>query len=101
MVVTSFVSNTYHAMVHYEGGEGGCISAQVDSRPSDAINLALRSGTPVYVSNKVCSSVSAEAVIAPYVCQITHCFIASYAVFLRWTFYHVIVILTCLVEMVF
>lgn len=53
VVVTTFVSNTYHAMVHYEGGDGGCISAQVDSRPSDAINLALRTGTPVYVSNEV------------------------------------------------
>lgn len=61
MVVTSFVSNTYHALVHFEGGDGGGISAQVDSRPSDAINLALRSGAPVYVSNKVCSNVDGGA----------------------------------------
>jgi len=66
VVVTTFVSNTYHAMVHYEGGDGGCISAQVDSRPSDAINLALRTGTPVYVSNEVCLSVNAEAVNTLY-----------------------------------
>ena len=53
MVVTAFVSNTFHALVHYEGRAPGSPPIAVDARPSDAINLALRCGAPVYVAKAV------------------------------------------------
>ena len=53
--VTAFINNTYHSLVHYEGRGPGVPGAAVDARPSDAINLALRFGAPVYVAKKVCA----------------------------------------------
>ena len=53
VVVTAFENNTYHAMVHYVGIDCADVTVQVDARPSDALNLALRSGASVYVSKKV------------------------------------------------
>ena len=60
-MVSAFINNTYHALVHYEGRDlgvapvavGGIGYRAVDARPSDAINLALRMGAPVYVAKKV------------------------------------------------
>ena len=49
--VTALINNTYHAQVHYSR-EGSTDDLVVDSRPSDALNLAVRFGAPVYV-NKV------------------------------------------------
>ena len=53
------VGNTYHARVHYApspamraaGATGG--EVDVDARPSDAINLAVRFKAPLYVSKEV------------------------------------------------
>ncbi len=43
-------NNTYYALLHLER-EGECI--QIDSRPSDAIAIALRSGAPIFVLDEV------------------------------------------------
>ena len=53
------VGNTYHARVHYApspamraaGATGG--EVDVDARPSDAINLAVRFKAPLYISKEV------------------------------------------------
>jgi bifunctional DNase/RNase len=44
---------TYYASVEVEGGGK---AAQVDARPSDAINLVLRAGAPLYVDDAVLQS---------------------------------------------
>jgi uncharacterized protein len=43
--------NTFYAALIVQGPDGGTLT--VDSRPSDAIALALRTGSPVYVSKRV------------------------------------------------
>jgi bifunctional DNase/RNase len=50
VVVTDLKENTYYARVHllYEDSE-----YSIDARPSDAIALALRSKTPVFVNDDV------------------------------------------------
>ena len=42
--------NTYYALLHLDQN-GTCL--QIDSRPSDAIAIALRSGAPIYVLDTV------------------------------------------------
>ncbi|KAI7842678.1 hypothetical protein COHA_003609 [Chlorella ohadii] len=65
--ITALVGNTYHARVHYgrarsapsalsgDGAAGGGLPAEidVDARPSDAVNLAVRFGAPIYVNKEV------------------------------------------------
>lgn len=64
MRVTDIIANTYYARVHVAraGGEG---EVDVDARPSDAINLAVRFGAPVYIAKKIagwwCSLLQAMA----------------------------------------
>ncbi len=50
--VTAFINNTYHSLVQYESRAPGAPLVAVDSRPSDAINLAMRFGAPIYVHKK-------------------------------------------------
>jgi hypothetical protein len=48
--VTDLRDNTYFAIIHLEkGGE----VIEVDSRPSDAIAVALRTKSPIFVDEKV------------------------------------------------
>jgi bifunctional DNase/RNase len=50
IVVTELRDNTYYAAIHLEqGGQ----QLQVDARPSDAIALALRSESPIFVNPEV------------------------------------------------
>lgn len=42
--------NTYYALIHLRTGER---ESAVDARPSDAIALALRTKSPIYVADKV------------------------------------------------
>jgi len=52
VIVTDLKDNTFYAiieLVHQESGE----KVQIDSRPSDAIALALRMNSPIYVDQKV------------------------------------------------
>ncbi len=55
MRVTALVGNTYHARVHMStSGKDACTNeVDIDARPSDAINLAVRFNAPVYVNKQV------------------------------------------------
>ncbi len=54
MCVTALVNRTYHARVHYAGASGNAAGEMdIDARPSDAINLGLRFGAPIYVARSV------------------------------------------------
>ena len=63
MRVTDIIANTYYARVHVArpaGSDGApAHDADVDGRPSDAINLAVRFGAPVYVHRKIVESAAA------------------------------------------
>lgn len=48
--VTDLRDNTYFALIHLNAGDR---ALAVDSRPSDAIALALRTGSPILVETKV------------------------------------------------
>jgi uncharacterized protein len=48
VVISKLVGNTYHARVHIESADGQQ-TYDVDARPSDAVNLAVRFGAPIYV----------------------------------------------------
>ncbi len=50
VVVTDVKSSTYYATIHLAVGEA---ERTVDSRPSDAIALALRAKSPIYVTQDV------------------------------------------------
>jgi bifunctional DNase/RNase len=50
VVVTELKENTFYALIHVKTG-GQTIT--VDARPSDAIALALRTGSPIYVEEAV------------------------------------------------
>jgi bifunctional DNase/RNase len=49
--ITELRENTYFARVELKTREGGAL--QIDSRPSDAIALALRTKSPIYVAKAV------------------------------------------------
>jgi len=48
--VTDLKDNVYYATIHLTGGDG---PFKMDSRPSDAIALALRTGAPIFVESEV------------------------------------------------
>lgn len=48
--VTDLKDNTYYAAIHLQAGDKTLI---IDSRPSDAISLALRTQSPIFVAKKV------------------------------------------------
>jgi len=50
IVVTELKDNTFYATIHINTKEG---DIEIDSRPSDAIAVALRMGTPIYVNEEV------------------------------------------------
>lgn len=49
-VITEVKSNTYYARIHLATAQG---EDTVDSRPSDAIALALRTNSPIFVTQEV------------------------------------------------
>ena len=51
VVVTELRDNTFFAVIEMRNGEGEAV--MLDARPSDAIALALRSDSPIYVSEEV------------------------------------------------
>src|SRR5579875_84089 len=51
VAVTELRDNTYYALIEIKTQDGKTI--YVDSRPSDAISLALRTKSPIYVAKKV------------------------------------------------
>jgi hypothetical protein len=48
--VTDLKDNTYYAAIHLQAGDK---ILTIDSRPSDAISLALRTQSPIFVAKKV------------------------------------------------
>lgn len=52
VVVTDIVENTYYSSLHITDPDGGNLRL-VDSRPSDAVAIAVRFGCPIYISEKV------------------------------------------------
>jgi len=51
IVVDNLVENTFYATIYLSTHEGQ--EVQIDSRPSDAIALALRTNAPIYVKQEV------------------------------------------------
>ena len=51
VIITDLVDNTFFAKIFFERSDAE--KYQIDSRPSDAIAMALRFGAPVYVSKLV------------------------------------------------
>jgi len=54
--ISDLRDNTYYAVIHLRVGD---TARTIDSRPSDAISLALRSKSPIYVARKVIEASSA------------------------------------------
>ncbi|HAK88732.1 MAG TPA: hypothetical protein DHV16_03960 [Nitrospiraceae bacterium] len=50
IVITEIVDNTYYAAIH---GSDGKKDVNVDSRPSDAVAVALRASAPIFVEESV------------------------------------------------
>ena len=50
IVVTELKDNTFYALIHLDTKQG---AVEIDSRPSDAIAVALRVGIPIYVAEEV------------------------------------------------
>ncbi len=50
IVITELKDNTFYATIHITTKQG---ETEIDSRPSDAIAVALRVGTPIYVADEV------------------------------------------------
>jgi len=50
IVVTELRENTFYALIHLRHGED---RVTIDSRPSDAIALALRTDSPIFVTEEV------------------------------------------------
>jgi hypothetical protein len=50
VVITDLKENTFYALIHFEHPTG---PLSVDSRPSDAIALALRTSSPIFVESDV------------------------------------------------
>lgn len=50
VVVTEIINNTYYAMIYVD--KGG-VEISIDSRPSDAIAVAIRMNSPIFVEEKV------------------------------------------------
>jgi uncharacterized protein len=54
--ITELRENTYYARIEVKTREGAAVS--IDSRPSDAISIALRTKSPIYVAKAVLESSS-------------------------------------------
>lgn len=50
IVVTDIVDNTYYAVIYVDNGRG---EIPIDSRPSDAIAVAIRTSSPIFVEESV------------------------------------------------
>jgi len=50
IVITEMVDNTYYALIHIDTGAS---EVAIDSRPSDAVGVALRINSPIYVAEEM------------------------------------------------
>jgi len=58
VVVTHVTDGTFHARLYLEMADGG--EAEIDSRTSDAIAVAVRSGSTIYVDERVLDEAGVE-----------------------------------------
>lgn len=58
VIITEIKNNTYYALIYVESG-GSLLS--IDSRPSDAIALALRTHVPIYTTDEVLKQKSGDS----------------------------------------
>jgi bifunctional DNase/RNase len=58
VVVTHVIEGTFHARVYVETSGGD--ETEVDSRTSDAIGVAVRTGSPIYVDERVLDEAGVE-----------------------------------------
>jgi uncharacterized protein len=58
IVVTHVIEGTFHARLYLETGTGD--EAEIDSRTSDAIAVAVRTGSPIYVDQRVLDEAGVE-----------------------------------------
>jgi uncharacterized protein len=60
--VTQLLGNTYFARIHYTKGgvrkDSTYEEIDVDARPSDAINLAVRCRAPIYIAKEIAAKVA-------------------------------------------
>jgi len=57
IVVTEITDNTYYALIYLNDGKKETL---VDSRPSDAVAVALRAGAPIFVEDSIMATRSAD-----------------------------------------
>lgn len=57
VVITEILDNTYYAILYVNDGKK---EVPVDSRPSDAVAIALRMNTPIFVEEKILEKRSAD-----------------------------------------
>jgi hypothetical protein len=57
IVVSEIIDNTYFALIYLNDGKKETL---IDSRPSDAVAVALRANVPIYVDNSVMGTRSAD-----------------------------------------
>ncbi len=57
VVITDLKDNTFYAVIHLVSGKGKII---IDSRPSDAIAIAVRLKSPVFISTKLAGKMADE-----------------------------------------
>jgi bifunctional DNase/RNase len=57
IVVTEITDNTYYALIYLNDGKKETL---IDSRPSDAVAVALRASVPIYVEDNIMATRSAD-----------------------------------------
>lgn len=57
VVVTELIDNTYYALIHLNDGKTETL---IDSRPSDAVAVALRAGAQIFVSYDILGTRTAD-----------------------------------------
>jgi hypothetical protein len=56
--INALVGNTYHARMHLQKEDRSAPPIDIDARPSDAINMAVRFQAPVFVSKDVAAKMA-------------------------------------------
>ena len=57
IVVTEIIDNTYYALIHVSDGKKETL---IDSRPSDAVAVALRASAPIFVEDSIMATRTAD-----------------------------------------
>jgi bifunctional DNase/RNase len=57
IVVTEIIDNTYYSLIHLNDGRKETL---VDSRPSDAVAVALRANAPIFVEDSIMATRTAD-----------------------------------------